>query len=142
MYIGGKNSGYTYYVGSEQHHSRGSYLVLTSTREKDVNGFETLYGAIRLVALRQLGHFMMGSLRIGGHVVSVSGPYGSDGLPLNGDRFTVNPTARPTLYGRDPKPRQLSEEESAKLLSHFHKIDPALAALYWRDGPERSAVDS
>jgi hypothetical protein len=38
---------------------------------------------VRRVVLRQFGHFMMGNARIYGHVVTVSGAYGSDGLPMN-----------------------------------------------------------
>jgi hypothetical protein len=38
---------------------------------------------IRRVVLRQFGHFMMGNARIYGHVVTVSGAYGSDGLPMS-----------------------------------------------------------
>ena len=50
--------------------------------------------AVRKVALRQLGHFMMGRVRIYGDVLSVSGSYGNDGLPMRVpdaiyDRLTV-----------------------------------------------------
>jgi len=37
---------------------------------------------VRKVSLRQLGHWMMGTARIYGQSVTVSGSYGSDGLIL------------------------------------------------------------
>ena len=37
---------------------------------------------VRIVALRQLGHWMMGRVNIGGTWHSVSGSYGGDGLPM------------------------------------------------------------
>jgi hypothetical protein len=38
-------------------------------------------GIVRYVRMRQLGHFMMGSAVIGKHRITLSGSYGSDGLP-------------------------------------------------------------
>lgn len=38
---------------------------------------------VRTIALRQVGHFMMGSTRLFGRRVSISGSYGSDGLPVS-----------------------------------------------------------
>lgn len=36
---------------------------------------------VRYVRMRQLGHFMMGSAKVGKHRLTLSGSYGSDGLP-------------------------------------------------------------
>lgn len=47
-----------------------------------------LYACVRHVSLRQCGHFMMGSARIAGQVVTVSGAYGSDGLPMDYEKLT------------------------------------------------------
>ena len=38
-------------------------------------------GIVRYVRMRQFGHFMMGSAVIGKHRITLSGSYGSDGLP-------------------------------------------------------------
>jgi hypothetical protein len=38
-------------------------------------------GIVRYVRMRQLGHFMMGSARVGKTRLTLSGSYGSDGLP-------------------------------------------------------------
>lgn len=38
---------------------------------------------IRSVTMHQCGHFMTGQIRVGGHVATVSGTYGGDGLPCD-----------------------------------------------------------
>lgn len=40
-----------------------------------------MYAAVRKVALVQCGHWMIGSFRVGGKNIAVSGALGSDGLP-------------------------------------------------------------
>jgi hypothetical protein len=42
-----------------------------------------LRAIVRYVRMRQLGHFMMGSARVNGHSLTLSGSYGSDGLPTS-----------------------------------------------------------
>jgi len=42
-----------------------------------------LRAIVRYVRMRQLGHFMMGSARVNGHSLTLSGSYGSDGLPMS-----------------------------------------------------------
>lgn len=54
-----------------------------------------LYACVRHVSLRQFGHFMMGTARIAGQSVTVSGSYGSDGLPMDYEKLT--PLARAKL---------------------------------------------
>lgn len=78
MYLGG----HTYYSGTEQRHTRAKFLLLLQPKEGSC-GPENTYAIVRKVALRQLGHFMMGSANIGGKWRTVSGAYGSDGLPMS-----------------------------------------------------------
>ena len=47
------------------------------------NGKPKLWAIVRSCSLHQCGHFMMGAIRIGGTRIGVSGPCGSDGLPLD-----------------------------------------------------------
>lgn len=68
-------------------------------------GYYDLFACVRKVGLKQLGHFMMGSFRIGGQSVTVSGPYGSDGLPLEYDK--LNDKARSLLV---PVPEDLARQ--------------------------------
>jgi hypothetical protein len=73
--------GHTYYRGTEQCSARGSFLLLLQLADKPLGPGNT-YAVIRKVALRQFGHFMMGRVRLGPRWYSVSGAYGSDGLPM------------------------------------------------------------
>jgi len=56
-----------------------------------------LYAYIGRVAMRQVGHFMLGRLRIGNQWLTVSGQCGSDSLPLNVEK--VLPKYRSKLIG-------------------------------------------
>jgi hypothetical protein len=108
MYV--TSIGHTYYQGTEQRHSRAPYAILASDDDN------TLYACVRSVALRQLGHFMMGTARIGGQSIIVSGSFGADGLPLT--------------VGRDI-PRAIVD----KL---FVQVPDSIATLYWQyDGYHR-----
>ena len=55
---------------------------------------------VRDVALRQLGHWMTGQVRISGHPVSLSGAYGADGLTREVPRavFELGVPLPPELY--------------------------------------------
>lgn len=48
-----------------------------------------LYACVRHVSLKQFGHFMMGTARIGGQSITVSGSYGSDGLTRDYEELTL-----------------------------------------------------
>lgn len=56
----------------------GSYLWVVTPPG---GGFFESRAFVRTVKLRQLGHFMMGTIKVGHHFQTVSGAYGSDGLP-------------------------------------------------------------
>ena len=79
MYI---KPGYTYYDSGGQHATRGKFLILLS-----VDNDRGLRAIVRSVALRQFGHWMMGCARVFGKTLTISGAYGSDGLPKNLDRL-------------------------------------------------------
>jgi hypothetical protein len=75
----------TYYVGTEQRARKARFLILLQpdkeeSGDKEATG-NNLRGIVRQVALQQLGHFMMGRVKISEHRLSVSGAYGHDGLP-------------------------------------------------------------
>lgn len=71
----------SYYAGTEQRSARGAFLLLLQLADKPCGPGNT-FAVVRKVALRQLGHFMMGRAKIGPKWHSVSGAYGSDGLPM------------------------------------------------------------
>jgi hypothetical protein len=80
---------HTYYDGTEQCTSRGSFLLLLQRKDGPCNADNT-FAVVRKVALRQLGHFMMGRANINGKWHSVSGAYGSDGLPMTVERLPID----------------------------------------------------
>jgi hypothetical protein len=69
---------------------QGLFLALFSlshiTHPEEYKKME-VRGCVRHASLRQLGHFMMGSMRIGPHKLTLSGTYGDDGLPCDPDRY-------------------------------------------------------
>ena len=69
------------YVGSEQRCSAAPFLILMQSDAAPIGHGNNLRGIVRSVALRQLGHWMMGTTRIGNNTISLSGAYGQDGLP-------------------------------------------------------------
>lgn len=70
----------TYYVGTEQRSRRARFLILLQPDTGDWNKYP-IRAVVRKVALSQVGCWMMGSARIGGKKITLSGSYGSDGLP-------------------------------------------------------------
>ncbi len=72
----------SYYAGTEQRAARGRFLLLVQDKDKPI-GPDNFRALVRKVALRQFGHWMMGKARVGGESLTVSGSYGSDGLPMN-----------------------------------------------------------
>lgn len=97
--------------------SRGSFLLVFDDYDSHErialdNGRTAprLYAIVRHVALSQVGHFMMGSAEIADCTVTVSGAYGSDGLPCDMSKLT--PKARALLV----------------------QVPDALARIFWAGG--------
>ena len=99
MYI--KPTRQWYEAGGTQHAGQQWFLIMCvpGKKTKDVlSGYESYLAdydyagrhpircIVRKVALEQLGHWMMGYARAFGHRITISGSYGSDGLPKNVDR--------------------------------------------------------
>ena len=73
----------TYYDGSgQQFATRQWFLILVQTDNIKCE-YGTLRAIVRKVALAQFGHWMMGYARAFGESITISGSYGSDGLPTN-----------------------------------------------------------
>lgn len=139
------------YIGTGQYAS-GLFLAVfcNANAPKLPNGYKPLRAIVRKVALHQLGHFMMGRLTLMGHPFSLSGTYGSDGLPIE-----------ITTYGRrnvPPKPEEFSslEEHQAYydnlatipyetyemvpgLWERLHPLPDDLVAEFWNGGGHNSA---
>lgn len=74
----------TYYRGTTAVKPRAPFLLLMS-RTSDTDMRPQLYAVVRTVAMRQLGHWMMGNANVGGAWMTISGAYGNDGLPMTVD---------------------------------------------------------
>jgi len=83
MYIGNDDSHTRYDRDGTQRHTQGNFLILATPEDVMKVEHGLLRGLVRKVAMEQVGHFMMGKARIGGHTYTVSGSYGSDGLPMD-----------------------------------------------------------
>ena len=79
MYVTGGEGYYT--LSGEQRARRGCFLILVQRKDVRV-GPDNIRAIIRKVALRQLGPWMMGKARVLGETLTLSGSYGSDGLPV------------------------------------------------------------
>lgn len=91
-----------YYRGTEQCARRGLFLLLI--QPAGIEGTKKpIKALVRKVALRQCGHWMMGTARVYGHSLTVSGAYGADGLVME---------APDEVYNRAPVelPSDLAEQ--------------------------------
>lgn len=78
MYLKPTTSGYS---AGGQTAGRQFFLILIQEKDKPCSQ-ENTRAIVRKVALRQCGHFMMGIARVKGERLTISGSYGSDGLPI------------------------------------------------------------
>lgn len=90
MYI--EQSRGVYSQTGNQEIRRANFLILLQPKEWERRG-EPIKAIVRQVALKQFGHWMMGYARAYGQTLTLSGSYGSDGLPVSNsevyDRATV-----------------------------------------------------
>ena len=80
MYI--TNDSRSGYRGGDQVCTRGLFLMFVQP-PGTAGASSPIKCVVRKVALQQLGHFMMGRANIRGKWFTVSGSYGSDGLPMD-----------------------------------------------------------
>lgn len=85
MFIKGSHRGYD--SSGQQVVRRAEFLLLLQLRDAPCGSAENTYACVRRVALKQLGHFMIGRVNLCGKWCSVSGSYGSDGLPMTVDQL-------------------------------------------------------
>ena len=75
-----------YYRGDQQTVQRAPFLLLLQPNQATISEScrpENTYAVVRQVALKQMGHWMMGRANLSGKWVVVSGGYGNDGLPMS-----------------------------------------------------------
>ena len=77
MFISKCNSGYDRH--GQQKSGPGDFLILM---QGETTPTKEIKAVVRRASLRQFGHWMMGSARIGGFKFTLSGGYGADGLTM------------------------------------------------------------
>lgn len=125
MFLTNKYSGYT---RDGAQFAQGYFLILATNEEEPPYQLRPpLLYCIRFVRYTQCGHFMMGYARIAGQSVILSGPYGSDSLPVD---LGLNKAS-----DRSGKLHPLSEATIAK----FKPVPQEIADLYWSQQHDENA---
>lgn len=78
MFIELHDSGYN----RNGQYARGKFLVLMRPKNGPIRG-NNIRAIVRVVTLRQVGHWMIGRLKVGPYTISLSGAYGADGFPVD-----------------------------------------------------------
>jgi hypothetical protein len=80
---------YSGYNRAGEQSAGGRFLMLVAKDAEKYEGTDTLklWGIVRHVRMTQCGHYMMGTARVGGQSITVSGTYGNDGLPMDMAKF-------------------------------------------------------
>jgi hypothetical protein len=107
MFLSTRYSG----INRDGEQSAGGPFLLIFNQE---SGGE-LRAIVRYARMRQCGHWMMGSVKVGDQKVCLSGDYGGDGLPIS------------------------NQEQTAALWDRLHPLPPTLAALFWKGGGHNCA---
>ena len=77
-----------YYRGDQRTAQRGPFLLLLQPNQATISKTcrpENTFAVVRQVALKQMGHWMMGRANLCGKWHVISGGYGNDGLPKSID---------------------------------------------------------
>ena len=69
--------------------AEGLFLLVLQRPDGQTGSRPELRAVVRHVRMRQLGHFMMGVIRLAGQRISESGTYGDDGLPVSLDHKDI-----------------------------------------------------
>lgn len=84
MFVTSRRRGYD---RNDQQVASGLFLMVFNRHGDPSVSPHELRAAVRFTSMRQLGHWMMGSARIGPCRLGVSGTYGDDGLPMDGRKL-------------------------------------------------------
>lgn len=104
-----------------QQRASGPFLIVAQKPGKDSK--PELRAVVRHVAMRQLGHFMVASVKLGGFNLVLSGTYGSDGLPVNFGQHFI-----------DHEPATFTEEQANTLFDVMVPLPAELQAAFWQGG--------
>lgn len=118
----------TWYTNSGQHASGSFLMVFQDPLNKDRRELRAL---ARHVKLSQCGHWMMGRAKIGeNRFLSVSGGFGSDGLPMSLGKY----------YDKDNEGHSMTVEEMKALWDQLVPVPQELAERYWKADDGHNSV--
>lgn len=102
--------------------AHGLFLIIVQ-KPDDKAGRPELRACARHIRMKQLGHWMMANVNLGGFNICLSGTYGSDGLPLYlGQHFP------------NGKPAQFTDEQALALFNKLLPIPAELQTAFWDGG--------
>lgn len=90
MFLTNRKRGYN---RADEQFTHGYFLIVASERSAE-RPYPDTYACVRFVRYRQLGHFMMGSARVGPDRIVLSGAYGNDSLPIHFENVSQAARAR------------------------------------------------
>src|SRR5690606_25620601 len=121
MYLSSKTS----YSRHGEQRAEGNFLIVF----QNPAGGRELRCLVRSVRLRQLGHWMMGNLKILGYNIGLSGGFGSDGLPCTLSQHLV-------VYEEDGERRakhvEIPKEDIDRIWRQLTPMPVELAERYWK----------
>lgn len=151
MFIGKSRGGYR---GTEQVASGHFLMVFQNENAPRLeNKLRPLRALVRKVALHQCGHFMMGSVKLYGVRFSLSGTYGSDGLPMEithstrrnvperPDEFT-SPGEHQAYYAAVDKIPWERIELAPGLWERLHPLPDDLVERFWSSSDGHNGAGS
>lgn len=118
-----------------QQYSTGKFLAIFSDPFNEAALRPELRAVVRPVRLEQMGHWMMGHLKFAGYTFTMSGTYGSDGLPCNLNRHVIpspDPDKKNDIVG-------LTDEEKKALWALMVPLPAELQTAFWEGGGHNSA---
>lgn len=121
------------YTRNGEQRAEGAFLVvMCHETERDPSGHRKLRAFVRNIRMKQCGHWMIGTIRasVFGHkiAISLSGTYGSDGLPH--DTGFKNHADKSIPYESRP---------IVDLWDVSHVVPQELADKFWAGGGHNSA---
>lgn len=116
------------YLPSGEQYASGLFLMLfVNSNAPQPNGHKQIRALVRKVGLTQSGHFMMGRVTLMGHRFSLSGTYGSDGLPIEVTKYQA--TGKDS-WGYGVNWRDV--EMVPGLWERLHPLPPELVTAFWK----------
>jgi hypothetical protein len=125
MFLSNTRRGYKQRSGDQFCH--GLFLMVFS-HPTTTESRPELRALVRHAKMTQCGHWMMADVKIGGYELTLSGTYGSDGLPMRLDRHSIDVVDGKARFA------SFTDEEKLALWEHLVPIPAELQTAFWEGG--------